>query len=57
MTLVWKPEVMSLLGKCGRRWNDNFKINIKVEGIHLAQDSNTERAVVNTVRHLRVLSK
>jgi hypothetical protein len=29
MALVWKPEVMRLLGKFRRRWNDNFKMNIK----------------------------
>jgi hypothetical protein len=30
--LVWKPEVIWVLGKFRRRWNDNFKKNIKYIG-------------------------
>jgi hypothetical protein len=29
MALVWIPEVKRLPGKFRRRWNDNFKMNIK----------------------------
>jgi hypothetical protein len=29
MTLVWKPELKRLPGKFRRRWNYNFKMNVK----------------------------
>jgi hypothetical protein len=44
--------------KPGRRWEDNIKMELKeigrgVDLIHLAQDRNQWRAVVNTVLDLR----
>jgi hypothetical protein len=51
--LIRKPE--------GRqRWENNFNIDLRqvvcggVDGIHLAQDSDRWRALVNTIMNLRV---
>jgi hypothetical protein len=55
-----KPEGKRQLGKPRRRWVDNIKIYLKVEGwdgmdwIDLAQDRDQWRDLVNTVMNLRV---
>jgi len=58
--LVGKPEGKSPLGRPRRRWEDNIKMDLQeVEGgcrdwMELAQDSDRWRALVSTVRNLRV---
>ena len=58
--LVGKPERRRPLGKPRRRWEDNIKMNFKEVGggcgdwMELAQDRDRWRALVNTVRNLRV---
>jgi hypothetical protein len=58
--LVGKPEGKRPLGKPRRRWMDNIKIDLReigrggVEWTDLAQDRDKWRAIVNTVRNLRV---
>jgi hypothetical protein len=53
--LVRKPEVKRPLGRFKRRWEDNIKMGFKeisledVNWIHLAQDRNIWRSLVNTV--------
>jgi hypothetical protein len=48
------------LGRPRRRWEDNIKMDLReigfgdVEWIHMAQDGDTWRALVNTVMNLRV---
>jgi hypothetical protein len=60
--LVGKPEGKRPLGKPRRRWEDGVKMNLRetdrecVEWIHLAQDRDRWRAVVKTVKNLRVLA-
>jgi hypothetical protein len=60
MILVGKPEGKRPLGRPGRRWKDNNKINLRetewggMDWINLAQDRNQWRALVNTVLNLRV---
>jgi hypothetical protein len=59
--LVRKPEGKRPLGRPRRRWVDNIRLNLGeigwdgVDWIHVAQDRNQWRAVVNTVINLRVL--
>jgi hypothetical protein len=53
---AWREET---LGKPRRRWEDNIKMDLReivfgdVDWIHLAQDRDRWRAVVNTVMNLR----
>jgi hypothetical protein len=55
-TLVGKPEAKQPLGRPGRRWVNNIKIDLREIGsdgmdwIHLVQN----RALVKTVLNLRV---
>jgi hypothetical protein len=55
-----KPEGMRPLGRPGRRWVDNIKMDLReigwddMEWIDLAQDRDQWRALVNTVMNLRV---
>jgi hypothetical protein len=58
--LVGRPEGRRPLGRSRRRWEDNIKIDLReigfgdVDWIHLAQDRDRWRALVNTVMNLRV---
>jgi hypothetical protein len=58
--LVGRPEERRPLGRPRRRWEDNIKMDLREIGfgdvglIHLAQDRDKWRALVNTVMNLRV---
>jgi hypothetical protein len=58
--LVGKPEGKRTLGRTGRRWVDNIKIDLRgigwddINWIDLAQDRDQWRAHVNTVMNRRV---
>ena len=58
--LVGKPEGYSPLGRPRRRWEDNIKMDLREVGgscgewMELAQDRDRWRALVGTVRNLRV---
>jgi hypothetical protein len=56
----WKPEGKRPLGRTRCRWDDDTRIDLKeigwegVDWMHLAQDRDQWRALVNTVMNLRV---
>ena len=58
--LVGKPEGKRLLGRPIRRWEDNIKMDLQEVGggcgywMELSQDRDRWRALVGTVRNLRV---
>jgi hypothetical protein len=58
--LVWRPEGRRPPGRLRRRWEDNIKMDLREKGfgdvdwIHLAQDRDRWRALVNTLMNLRV---
>ena len=57
--LVGKPEGKRALGRPRRRWKDNIKMDLQEVGggcgdwMELAQDRDSWRALVDTVRNLR----
>jgi hypothetical protein len=59
--LVGKPEGKRPLGRPTDKWEDNIRMGIiesgweVVDWIHLAQDRDQWRAVMNTVMKLRVI--
>jgi hypothetical protein len=58
--LVGKPEGKRPLGRPRRRWEDNIKLDLQYVGggrgdwMELAQDMDSWRALVGTVRDFRV---
>jgi hypothetical protein len=58
--LVGKPEGKRSLGRPGRKWEDNIKMDLReigfgrVHWIYLAQDWTGLRAFVRTVMNLRL---
>ena len=58
--LVWKPERKRPLGRPTRRWEDDIKMDLQEVGggcgdwMAVAQDRDRWRALVSTVRNLRV---
>jgi hypothetical protein len=60
---VGKPERKRPIGRPRRRWKNNIIMDLRqialegVEWIHLAQDRDQWRAIMNTVKYLRVPQK
>jgi hypothetical protein len=58
--LVGKPEGKRPLGRPRRRWEDNIKMDLPkvgwgcVDWMELAQDRDRWRALVSTIKNLRV---
>jgi hypothetical protein len=58
--LVGKPEGRRPLGRLGRRWEDNIKMDLQevececMDWIYVVQDRHRWRALVNAVMNLRV---
>ena len=58
--LVGKPEGKRPLGRPGHKWEDNIKMDLQEMGascedwLELAQDRDSWRALVSTVRNFRV---
>jgi hypothetical protein len=58
--MVGKPEGKRPLGRPRRRWEDNIKMDVEEVGgvredwMELAQDRDRWRALVSTVKNLRV---
>jgi hypothetical protein len=58
--LIGQPEGKRPLRRTRRRWEDNFKMDLRdigleaVDWIHVVQDRDRWRALVNTVMNLRV---
>jgi hypothetical protein len=58
--LVGKPEEKRPMGRPRRRWEDNIKMDVQEVGggrgdwVELAQDRDGWRALVSTVKNLRV---
>jgi len=58
--MVGKPEWKRSLGGPSRRWEDTVGMDLRemawecVDWMHLAQDKNQRRALVNTEMNLRV---
>jgi hypothetical protein len=57
---VGKPDGRRPLGRPRRRWEDNIKMNLRAIGwsvmgcIHLAQDKDQWRVLLNMVMNLRI---
>jgi hypothetical protein len=58
--LVGKPEKKGLFGRPRCRWENNIRTDLEetgwedVDWIHMAQDRDQWRALVNTAKNLRV---
>jgi len=58
--LVGRPEGLRPIGGRRRRWEDNIKIDLQevgwggMDGIHLAQDKDRWRPLVNALMNLQV---